>query len=984
MRGIIAIPLSSFAPSLDMSQEISTLPAALPENSTPSTPPRAVSTTAPAVHSTPNSNHISSQTPEQYTANHNVRPQHEWLREDLKSTVLISAEDFNDLVFDAKDRVATLECENENFRSFIQNFLKNKDYVEAKEAYLAECKTIRKEDAKKDAAALEKPLYEPFAKLCNVIIARLGVFPGDEAPKAKDRILFYRQDPKKVRGSLTHRIVDLGVLGKEGRSVPNLKPEQVCWDLLAHWNEMKRLQGHALARRADVPFCLVKDVEKQDTTTTPSENPSDTQATASGSTTRVQSGTTQGRSNAGSSTSGPTTRAQSGTTRAQSNIGSLASGPTTRAQSGTTRVRSNIGASASASGPTTRAQSGTTRVQSNAVSSASGPTTRARSGTTRVQSNTGAQTSTQGRFSSDVSFAQQLMPSTGPATGSTSVTRKRGREVNVLSANKRMKSSEIGGSTTPNVNLEADDEPEKDEVTKAEAAKAKTQPAQLREDVQLQNAGYALEMLSSGLLRSHAIGMLVDTTEVQLGYFDHSVILLSAPFSVETHELHFIETMYHLRGLSSKARGIVPLLQRSTAKRPAPAFQPLATLYSGSKLTLGSQSLVLGKMVYNARSIIGRGTIVVEASDKASKVNNYVVKLSFPSADRNSEGGLLWLALNTAKKDEKWKWVENHLPTLRYWSDTELTVEDDYPHQRIKAFLDEHCPNFGYESRVLRLLCQEKLDPLTSLRDQVQYAQAFCDILQAHRWLYDHPRILHRDISMQNIMVRRVGDKTYGVLNDLDLASELTKRQGASSKHRTGTRPFMARELLRPGSSGTRHLYRHDLESIFYVMLCLCSRYNLDGKEITKEYEMWYTERDILVAALKHTLITADLTDWEPNVTGAFIHFYQILLEIRKLFRSMHLRKGIADDEGVAFDAETGNGAVTYEKFLNILKTFNGQQLDVYYPTPATISPLSTTVEEEDFTTMEEMMDQWLDDESHLASEASEQGKGKGKGKAKA
>jgi len=261
MRGIIAIPLSSFAHSLDMSQEISTLPAALPENSTPSTPPRAVSTTAPAVHSTPNSNHISSQTREQYTANHKVPPQHEWLREDLKSTVLISAEDFNDLVFDAKDRVATLEGENESFRSFIQAFLKNKDYVEAKEAYLAECKTIRKEDAKKDAAALEKPLYEPFAKLCNVIIARLGVFPGDEAPKAKDRILFYRQDPKNVRGSLTHRIVDLGVLGKEGRSVPNLKPEQVCWDLLAHWNEMKRLQGHALARRADVPFYLVKDGE---------------------------------------------------------------------------------------------------------------------------------------------------------------------------------------------------------------------------------------------------------------------------------------------------------------------------------------------------------------------------------------------------------------------------------------------------------------------------------------------------------------------------------------------------------------------------------------------------------------------------------------------------------------------------------------------------------------------------------------------------
>ncbi|KAK7453967.1 hypothetical protein VKT23_011479 [Stygiomarasmius scandens] len=277
---------------------------------------------------------------------------------------------------------------------------------------------------------------------------------------------------------------------------------------------------------------------------------------------------------------------------------------------------------------------------------------------------------------------------------------------------------------------------------------------------------------------------------------------------------------------------------------------------------------------------------------------------------------------------------------------------------RIKEFLGEHCSEFEYENRILRLLCQEKLDPLTSLREQVQYAQAFCDVLQGHRWLYDHLHILHRDISIQNIMVRRVGDKIFGVLDDPDLASELTKQQDAISKHRTGTRPFMAYELLEPGSSRTRHLYRHDLESIFYVMLCLCCRYDMYGRKVTEEYQRWYTGTHELVAASKFHLVAAGLTDWKPHVTIAFTNFYQILIDLRKLFRSMHLRRAMAEDEGAAFDEETGNGAVTYEKFLSILETFNGQQLDLYYrnpsPLPQSFPPSDTAVEEADLVMMVE------------------------------
>ena len=68
-------------------------------------------------------------------------------------------------------------------------------------------------------------------------------------------------------------------------------------------------------------------------------------------------------------------------------------------------------------------------------------------------------------------------------------------------------------------------------------------------------------------------------------------------------------------------------------------------------------------------------------------------------------------------------------------------------------------------------------------------------------------------------MFKRVegSGKIVGVLSDFDLAS----LQGDKSRNseRTGTLPFMARELLGPkGLSGQiQHEYRHDAESFFWV-----------------------------------------------------------------------------------------------------------------------------------------------------------------------
>ncbi|KAF9021781.1 hypothetical protein BDZ89DRAFT_1137812 [Hymenopellis radicata] len=65
----------------------------------------------------------------------------------------------------------------------------------------------------------------------------------------------------------------------------------------------------------------------------------------------------------------------------------------------------------------------------------------------------------------------------------------------------------------------------------------------------------------------------------------------------------------------------------------------------------------------------------------------------------------------------------------------------------------------------------EELFPIDTLPNASDFAQVFYDVLNCHKWLYDNSRILHRDISLANIMYRfhDEGD-IYGVWIDMDLS----------------------------------------------------------------------------------------------------------------------------------------------------------------------------------------------------------------------
>ncbi|KAH0538362.1 hypothetical protein FGG08_005057 [Glutinoglossum americanum] len=98
----------------------------------------------------------------------------------------------------------------------------------------------------------------------------------------------------------------------------------------------------------------------------------------------------------------------------------------------------------------------------------------------------------------------------------------------------------------------------------------------------------------------------------------------------------------------------------------------------------------------------------------------------------------------------------------------------------------------------------------------LKFLEACRDVIKGHRSLYQDGKILHHDISKNNIIITNTEkeEDLSGMLIDLDLVKELDSGP-SGARHRTGTMEFMAIEVL----EGKAHTYRHDLESFFHVFL---------------------------------------------------------------------------------------------------------------------------------------------------------------------
>ncbi|KAG5220774.1 hypothetical protein IMY05_C4520000500 [Salix suchowensis] len=177
--------------------------------------------------------------------------------------------------------------------------------------------------------------------------------------------------------------------------------------------------------------------------------------------------------------------------------------------------------------------------------------------------------------------------------------------------------------------------------------------------------------------------------------------------------------------------------------------------------------------------------------------------------------------------------------------------------------------------------------------------------------------ILHRDISVKNLMFRRKNDSIVGVLNDFDLATPVAKLdKGPTSKQRTGTWPYLAIELLDPSTwlQPPRHLYRYDLESFFWVLLTLAvDPDEFDGYNILRwsgyDHVGLYDKKSsfLLHAGIKTTPL-------HPRYKG----LKEWLTSCSRMFHSVYAKLEWESSEEL--NKDTVDGLITGDTFLTLLR----------------------------------------------------------------
>ncbi|KAK3984848.1 hypothetical protein QBC44DRAFT_345753 [Cladorrhinum sp. PSN332] len=148
---------------------------------------------------------------------------------------------------------------------------------------------------------------------------------------------------------------------------------------------------------------------------------------------------------------------------------------------------------------------------------------------------------------------------------------------------------------------------------------------------------------------------------------------------------------------------------------------------------------------------------------------------------------------------------------------------------------------------------------------------ALADCIQGHKSLRQKAGLLHRDISIGNLMVSK---DNRGFLIDLDLAIEEQRVRASGAKGKTGTRAFMAiRALL-----GEQHSFMHDLESFFWVLFWICIHCDGPGEgKVVAQFDKWnYADTEELAKLKLGTVSDEDI--FCKTMEEFFTEYYRPLL----------------------------------------------------------------------------------------------------------
>ena len=152
-------------------------------------------------------------------------------------------------------------------------------------------------------------------------------------------------------------------------------------------------------------------------------------------------------------------------------------------------------------------------------------------------------------------------------------------------------------------------------------------------------------------------------------------------------------------------------------------------------------------------------------------------------------------------------------------SSDKVKRKNEINNQTTSLYTHDHS---SFDNRIFRCLIISPADrAFRDFQSKLKLLKTLRNAIKTHRFLYIKEKILHRDISKNNVIITE--SKKVDDFREMLIDENFVKKIGSGrsdARHQTDTMKFMTIQVLQR----VDHTYRHDLESFFYVLLWMCAR----------------------------------------------------------------------------------------------------------------------------------------------------------------
>ncbi|KAJ3543043.1 hypothetical protein NMY22_g3278 [Coprinellus aureogranulatus] len=435
---------------------------------------------------------------------------------------------------------------------------------------------------------------------------------------------------------------------------------------------------------------------------------------------------------------------------------------------------------------------------------------------------------------------------------------------------------------------------------------------------------FATETLGASS-RHYVVGVIIDQFDVTVCYFDRFVVTCVESFSFDEEPSKLALVLYAMHRCDRLRAGFDPhLLAREDANSESIigscfGYEADATDSEAGAEVSTPLRLRVTEVIRRPEELIGRATAVYKVqkrlADGTFSKEEYVHKLSWPPKASISE-----IDVVARLKERLPKEAHDHIPHFLFTS-TSTPQDLNLPWLRLGLDISDK----NHRDGVLRVMTGKLYHKLWEAGSIENFKQVWLDCVECLYLAYKQGKVLHQDLSEDNLMVSRSpSGEVGGVLNDWDMSKFLDggdDEEPSESRPATGTPPFMAIDLLR--RKPTRHYLRHDLESLFYILIWAALHYNLKtgkrDRHIHPRVVNWTedAQTNIMGKAGIFTLDSPLMDRIYPAVKPEFADLAQEWIEpLRVLFTMSQAKHYISTQAGEPSDEETYGGLLTFTTFM--------------------------------------------------------------------